>query len=53
VTTNRARIAAPPNQFTTMRLRSTTRAIDTARDDEIDFDMIDYFLMSNSQKRAC
>src|SRR5688572_1627390 len=40
ITTSRARIAAPPSQFTTMRIRSRTYAIGTTADDEIGFDMI-------------
>src|SRR6185312_3285444 len=40
ITTSRARIAAPPNQFTTMRIRRMTYAIGAAADDEIGFNMI-------------
>src|SRR4030095_1356657 len=40
MTTSRARIAAPPSQFTTTRIRSRRYAIDSAADDEIGLDMI-------------
>ena len=38
--TSRVAIAAPPSQFTTMRIRSTTYAIGSAADDEAGLDMI-------------
>src|SRR6266404_6915870 len=44
MTTSRARIAAPPSQFTTMRIRSTTCAIGSAADDESGLDMIHHLL---------
>src|SRR5688572_33280644 len=46
MTTSRARIAAPPSQFTTMRMRSRTYAIGSAADDEIGFDMIHHLHIS-------
>ena len=39
LTTSSARIAAPPSQFRTMRMRSTTCAIGSAADDETGLDM--------------
>src|SRR5215208_4542841 len=39
-TSNRTRIATPPSQFTTIRIRNRTCAIGSAADDEIGFDMV-------------
>src|SRR5690349_24579560 len=52
ITTSRARIAAPPSQFTTMSIRSTTYAIGSAADDEaglVDIG-IQYLHISNINK---
>src|SRR5205823_1125623 len=44
MTTSRARIAAPVNQFTTMRIRSMTYATGSAADDEAGVDMFRHSL---------
>src|SRR5436309_14026013 len=50
MTTSRARIATPPSQFTTMRIRSMTYAIGSAADDEAWLDMIHHLPISNINK---
>src|ERR1043165_9380995 len=40
ISTSKARIAAPPSQFTTTSIRSTTYTIGSAADDAVDLDMI-------------